>query len=303
LRDQFGSFVLQDEESSGSKGTFLVRSEDEYLEAVRALKLYSRGPAIVVSKFVRGETSSVQVCITKYGIFSGGIQRQLVNSKYLCNPGLAGSTKWCGGELGSKYSEFAQHQAQEMASIVGSELASHGYKGVFGLDLIVTPGGEVYAIEINARLTGYSHLISNMQFQEGKIPFLLLHILEFGNYKYEVTDLDALPSTAQAKKPLSYMLYNNPLPEDMVLEKYLKPGLYRFHDGQLTFVEPAYTIDALRDDESMLLLFCKYGEGDGIGRGKRIFKIIKYGKTMVRGDLNRSAQEVVLAVKDFLHVP
>jgi predicted ATP-grasp superfamily ATP-dependent carboligase len=183
LRERFeGPFVLQDEESSGSKGTYVIYNEDDYVDAVKSLKRFSQGRRIVVSQFVKGETASIQVCITKYGIFSGGIQRQLLSNKFLCNTKMAGAAKWCGGEVGATYPDIVQHQAQEIATIVGSELASHGYKGIFGIDIIITPENEVYAIEINARLTGYSHIISDMQLMAGKIPFMLLHALELGNF-------------------------------------------------------------------------------------------------------------------------
>lgn len=303
LRTRFdGPFMLQDEESSGSKGSYAIHNEDDYVDAVKSLKKFSRGRTIVASKFVHGEVSSIQVCITKYGVFSGGIQRQLVDSKYLCNTKLAGATKWCGGEIGTEYPDIVQHQAQEIASIVGSELASHGYKGIFGVDLIVTPENEVYAIEINARLTGYSHIISDLQMTEGKIPFMLLHSLELGNFKYEVTDLEALPSMGRYKKPASLLIVNNPSADDFVLQKYIRPGVYRYRAGKVEFVKEAFTLDALKG-EDMMLIFCRYNEGDTIESGKRILKIMKLGKTMSKKDLNPKSQEMVKAVKDTFGLP
>lgn len=302
LRDQFGEFVLQDEESHGSKGTYMIRNHDDYADAVKSLKKFSQGRSIVVSKLVEGETCSIQVCITKHGIFSAGVQKQLVDSKFLCNPKVQGGTRWCGGELGGDYPDIVQHQAHEMATIVGSELASHGYKGIFGVDIIVTPENEVYAIEINARLTGYSHLVSDMQLQQGKIPFMLLHILELGNFKYEVTDYDALPSISRYKRPVSYMILNNTLDEDFTLPQYIKPGVYQYKDGSLTFVKPGHSLHDLKGEDT-LLLSCKYHPGDQIGFGKRILKITRLGKSMVKGDLNLKNQQLVAAVKKTFKLP
>lgn len=302
LRDEYGDFVLQDEESAGSKGTYIVRNYEDYADAVRGLKKFSRGRSVVVSKFYPGETSSIQVCITKYGIFSGGIQRQLIDSKYLCNPKLEGATKWCGGELGTEYPDIVQHQAQEMATIVGSELASHGYKGIFGIDIIVTPENEVYAIEINARHTGYSHLISNMQLLEGKIPFLLLHVLELGNFEYEVQDLDALPSMGRYKRPVSYLIVNNPLEEDFELKKYIRPGIYRYKDGKIEFVKSGIFLNELKGEDTFLVS-SKYDEGDVIGKGKRILKITKFGKSILKDDLTPKSQAIVAAVKKEFGLP
>lgn len=303
LRQKYGDFMLQDEESSGSKGTYAIKSLDDYVDAVKSLKKYSRGRTIVVSKFEHGETASIQVCITKYGIFSGGIQKQLIDSKYLGNSSLEGANKWCGGEVGGDYPDIVYHQTQEMASVVGSELASHGYKGIFGLDLIITPDKEVYAIEINARLTGYSHVISDLQMSNGKIPFMLLHALELGNLEYNVTDSEALPSSNRYKKPASLMIVNNPLDEDLVLKHYIRPGIYRQVGNKVEFVKEGFTLQSLRGEDVMIIM-SRHGEGDTVERGRRILKIMKYGKTMAKsGDLNAKGRATVEAVKNTFDLP
>lgn len=304
LHERFGgAFMLQDEESSGSKGTYAIRNADDYVEAIKNLKKFSQGRTIVASKFVKGEIASIQVCITRYGIFSGGLQRQLVDSKYLCNLSLAGATRWCGGEVGADYPDIAQHQAQEIASVIGSELASHGYKGIFGVDLIVTPENEVYAIEINARLTGYSHVISEAQLAQGKIPFILLHVLELANFRYEVTDTEALPSFGHYKKPVSLMILNNQSEDDLVLPTYIRPGLYKQVGDRVEFVKSAFTVDALKGEDTMLI-FSRHDAGGAVGRGKRVLKVVKLGKTMSKsGDLNTKAQATVAAIKRTFDLP
>lgn len=302
LKEEYGQFVMQDEESSGSKGTFIVKNEDDYVDAVKALKKLSYSRSIIVSKYIKGQAASIQVCITKYGIFSGGVQKQLLDSQYLCDPKIEGGTKWCGGELGVEYPDIVQHQASEMATIVGSELASHGYKGIFGIDLIITPENEVYAIEINARHTGYSFLISDMQLLQGKIPFMLLHILELGNFEYEVTDLDALPSITRYKRPVSYMIVNNSTDQPFVIKKHIKPGLYKIQGDKLIYEKSAYSIADLKSDDDVLI-FSRFNEGDTAESGKRILKIIKRGKSMAKNDLNTKSQAVVEIVKKHFEIP
>jgi hypothetical protein len=302
LSDRYGQFMLQDEESSGSKGTYAIRNHDDYVDAIKSLKKFSRGRTIVVSKFVKGENASIQVCITKYGIFSGGIQRQLIDAPELCNLKLAGASKWCGGEVGTEYPDIVQHQAREMASVVGSELASHGYKGVLGIDLIITPDNEAYAIEINARLTGYSHVISDLQVVNNKVPFMLLHMLELANFRYEVTDSEALPSGTSYEKPASLLIINNPSEESFVLEHHIRPGVYKQKSGKVVFVRPGYTLGDLKHDDELLLM-CRYNEGDIIDSGKRIVKITKFGQTMNKGQLDNKAKKIVAAVKNTFDLP
>lgn len=303
LKQKYGAFMLQDEESSGSKGTYAIQNADDYVAAVKSLKKFSRGRNIVVSKFVKGEAASIQVCVTKYGIFSGGIQRQLINSKYLSNGELEGANRWCGGEVGAEYPDFVHHQAQEIASIVGSELARHGFKGIFGIDLIITPKSEVYVIEINARLTGYSHLISELQLQNDKIPFMLLHVLELGNFEYNVTDSEAFPSVGRYKKPASLLVINNSLAEDFVMPHYIKPGVYKQIGSRVKFVKSGFSLDSLRGEDT-LLLFSRHNQGDTVESGRRVVKIMKYGKTMAKnGDLNAKGRSLVTAVKNTFDLP
>lgn len=303
LKEMFGKFVIQDVESSGSKGTFVVSNELQYAAAVENLRKNSYSGVVVTSKFVKGVPYSVQVCVSKYGIFTGGLQRQLVDSKYLCNMKLASVTRWCGGELGGDYPEILKHRTQEIATIIGNELASHGYRGIFGIDLIVTPESDVYSIEINARLTGYTHILTDMQLAKRKVPFMLLHTLELGNYKYEVNDLDALPSMYSLDEKYSYMILNNLVDRPIKLEKEIKTGLYRIEKGTLTFIKPSYTIEDIKDDR-YLLIFSKYSKGETVERGKRILKMVKRGGCMAaNGDLDLKSQKLAQLVKEEFAIP
>ncbi|MGH7197091.1 MAG: ATP-grasp domain-containing protein [Candidatus Saccharimonadales bacterium] len=302
LRKKFTKFVVQDEESVGCRATFIIENQEDFLEAVAALKESSSDRAAVVSEFIPGVVASTQVCITKYGTFNTGVQRQLVNSKHLCNPELEGTAKWCGGELGGNYPEIVNLQVQQIAHIVGSELASRGYKGIFGIDIIVTPENKVYAIEINARMTGYSQLISDMQAKQGKIPFLLLHALEVGNVPYKIEDLRALPASHHYKRPLSFLVMSNPLDCGFTMKHYIRPGIYRLSGGELVFEKATCSIEYLHDEESVLII-CKYNQNDIVPRGAPMLKIMHYGSTIGAKDLTLAAQRFVKALKKQFELP
>lgn len=298
LKMIYDKFVIQDVESSGSKGTFIVSNITQYNAAVSQLHRTSYSGSVVVSEFVNGQPYSVQVCVTKYGIFTGGLQRQLVDSKYLCNVNLPGASRWCGGELGGNISEIIKHRTQEIATVVGSELGSHGYRGIFGIDLLITPENEVYAIEVNARLTGYTHILSDMQYSSGKIPFALLHTLELGNYKYEVEDLDALPTMNNTSTAYSFLILNNQIDGPLKLSQEVTNGIYSINEGgAIEYIKPGYSIIDLKSD-NQFIVFCKYRKGDSIERGKRILKIVKKGRSMAEdGDLNEEYQNFIKLIK------
>lgn len=303
LRQRLGSkFVVQDAESSGSKGTFIISKQPDYDQAVRALGKDSSG-TVVVSKFIKGLPCSVQVCITKHGIFTGGLQKQLVNSRYLCNPDGDRISSWCGGELGGAFPDIIKHRIQEIATVVGSELASHGYRGIFGIDLIVTPENEVYAIEINARLTGYTHILSDMQYVKEKIPFLLLHVLELGNYKYDVNDLEALATMTSLDEKYSYIILSNQRSEPLKLPTDIKTGLYRIDGDKVTYIKPSYSVADIKDDRD-ILIFSKFTKGAKLRVGQRVLKMVKRGKCMAsNGDLDSKSQSLIKIVKQTFQLP
>jgi hypothetical protein len=111
-----------------------------------------------------------------------------------------------------------------------------------------------------------------------------------------------LPSHNRYKKPASLLIVNNPLDEDFTLKKYIRPGVYKITDGKIQFVKEAYSIDALRGEDQLLIL-SRFGEGDAVEPGKRILKIMKLGKSMKKGELNQKAEEAVLAVKKHFKLP
>jgi ATP-grasp domain len=294
--------VLQDEESSGSKGTFIVKNDDDFADSVASLKKHARGRSIIVSTFVEGTIASVQVCISRYGIFAGAIQKQLIATPELCNPALVGSSAWCGGEVGVRMSDIIHHQAQEMATIVGSELSSHGYKGIFGIDLMITESNQVYAIEINARLTGYSHIISDMQMREGKIPFILLHTLELANMPYEVTDLNALPSNSFFSKAQSLMIISNPVADDFKIQKSILPGIYKIgKDGKIELSKVGARLNGYKG-ESGFQIICTRDQGQSVSAGKRIVYVVKPGKVLIGKKLGPKSKKIVDAVKASLEL-
>jgi hypothetical protein len=141
-----------------------------------------------------------------------------------------------------------------------------------------------------------------MQMLNGKIPFMLLHILELANYKYEVTDNEALPSTARYKKPGSLMILNNQSDEDFVLKKHIRPGVYKLVGDEVVFFKDGLSLKDCKGEDTMLI-FCRYNEGETIERGKRILKIMKLGRTMNDGDLNMKTQYLVRAVKKTFGIP
>jgi hypothetical protein len=301
LKKRFGVFVLQAEESLGSRGTFIVKNQEDYNFAAAMLANEER-PRVVVSRFVNGRPAGTQICITSRGIFTSGIHYQVTNCPTLCNTTLQNAMKWGGGEVAVPASQHVMDQVSIMATTVGERLARQGYKGIFGIDLMVTDDEEVYAIEINARLTGFSYIISELQSQRGDIPFLLLHALELGDMPYEIHSEDQLPVQPITHGPTSMLVCCNPLGHGIELEKEMQAGVYRQRGDRLVFQRPAWSPNDLTDDKDVLLL-CRYNQGDRVPGGSQIFKVIVRGETLEGNDLNARGKELLGTIKRTFRLP
>jgi hypothetical protein len=301
LKKRYDVFVLQAEESLGSRGTFIVKTVDDYRFAAAMLANEHR-PRVVISRFVDGRPAGTQICVTQHGIFTSGIHYQVTNCPSLCNTTLQNATKWGGGEVAAPASQHVMEQVRVMANVVGERLAAQGYKGIFGIDLMVTDEGEVYAIEINARMTGFSYIISELQWQRGDVPFGLLHALELGDMPYKIHKSVHLPSQQLTDGPVSMLVCCNPLGHGFQLAKEMQAGVYRRQGERLIFQRPAWSPAELSDDGDVLLL-CRYNQGDRVPGGSQMFKVIVQGETLEGNDLNARGKELMRLIKREFRLP
>jgi hypothetical protein len=75
-------------------------------------------------------------------------------------------------------------KAHTAARTVGERLQHEGYRGIFGMDFMVSEQ-NIYVLEANPRMTGLTTLLA---FLQRKVPFLLLHILELTSSTYKIEE-------------------------------------------------------------------------------------------------------------------
>ena len=69
------SVVLQDEQLSGGKGTFIIATYEQYRSALDALNRVSQHSQVVISDLVvNAQERSMQACVTASGVFVGPLQ-------------------------------------------------------------------------------------------------------------------------------------------------------------------------------------------------------------------------------------
>lgn len=182
--------IIQDEQLSAGKGSFVVNNPADYEAALKDLARLSKSQRVVVSEMVAGaKERTIQGCVTKAGVLTGPLQRQIVAHPVLANRAVAEGDKFCGAQiLTSDQGTDTHRQAAAIAARVGQKLAEKGYKGIFGVDFLLGQDGKLYILEVNARITGVTILLTALFKGENAIPFYLLHILELGGYDYQITD-------------------------------------------------------------------------------------------------------------------
>lgn len=182
----------------GGRGTFFVKSGRDYQKLQHAIRggrwRDTKLRTSAIHKLIDGTPASLALCLTRHGILLSGLQRQLIDLPY-CRD-IPEDGIFCGHSWGEDlWPRHVQAEASRQARLIGEYLAGMGYKGILGIDFVVTEDkGQVYALECNPRLTGAFPMLSQLHLRHGIIPMDVFHMLEFLGLPYQIE-----PSSLNAK--------------------------------------------------------------------------------------------------------
>jgi hypothetical protein len=178
--------VVQHPSFSGGQGTYFVSDQTDFDNCIESLLQHMKSEdLIVVSKKLQSPCErTLQVCVTKSTILVGPAQAQLVGHPLLTST-RQGDIQFCGGRImPGLLSDRLYDKAHTAARTVGERLQHEGYRGIFGMDFMVSEQ-NIYVLEANPRMTGLTTLLA---FLQRKVPFLLLHILELTSSTYKIEE-------------------------------------------------------------------------------------------------------------------
>lgn len=168
----YSRFVIQKNISSGGKGTYLLTSNNESC----IFNELEEGELYIVSPYIENAYSiNIHLCISDNCILQFPLSLQitkLVNHKIL----------YCGSDYTTttNMSFKIKNKIQTKVNKICEMLKLLGYKGVLGIDLIIT-NQHIYFIEINPRFQGSSMPLSKSLI-DNKLPSLYeLHMAAFEN--------------------------------------------------------------------------------------------------------------------------
>ena len=213
FKEKFGErlvFQLTDYTIGGGLGTFFIDSKkdlEKFREFVERRSEERILEYVNVTERIEGRQASVAGCATHYGTVACVLQNQIMDQPELA--ALVGrSGVWLGQDWNVRFSEKAQLLAEEQVKKWGEYIYKKGYKGIFGLDLMVGAEDEVYVIECNSRYTGAFPVLTMTQLKNKETPIDVWHLLEWFDIEYEMDVEEVQKACRQPKKAAQLLLHN-----------------------------------------------------------------------------------------------
>ena len=275
------NLVVQIDDSTGGKGTFLVDNAVQ-LEALLPQLLAAAQP-LAVSRRIKGVSRGLQ-CM----IYDGRVlglpwwHKDLVGLAEVCKLDDPAATHYCGAVLENIPAEF-QTTVQRLIERVGKFLIESGYYGIFGLDIVVDEAtGQIYLIEINPRFTAVSHLYATAMRAVGyETDFLTAHVQGLLDGPDKAT-ADQLTVARPLPAEFYYFKLQNLSNSPVRLKDDCRLGVYSSEGRYLRF---GWGIDALRQASEMVVI-PEFARSLQRSSGDRVFSVIGRGDPLQTGRLS-----------------
>ncbi len=241
--------VFQLPRGFSGNSTFLIKNKKDLQGIIEKYE----GREFKVSNYLKGDTYTINACVTKFGIAVSQPIFQITGlTDYNKNQlGTSGNDY----SYGEKLSDVEKKKVFEYTKKIGKYLAQSGYQGIFGLDFVINKN-NVDLIEINPRFVGSIPVFTKLQLQKGEIPFLFLHLLEFlridynfelskDHYSYDIW-------YKQNNYHFSQLILRNTEENDIKIKKTMISGVYKIKENKIVFKNKNYFVEDLKDGEFLI---------------------------------------------------
>jgi hypothetical protein len=161
--------------------TFFISSAADFRARAGAI---AAAPEVKIMRRIRCRPLTIEGCVTRHGTLVGPLMAELIGFPSL-TPHRGG---WCGNEMApQRLGPDLRQRALQATLAIGRKLRRVGYRGYFGLDLLLDQdSGALYLGELNPRITGATSLTSQAALDVGSVPLFLYHLLEWFEVDYGV---------------------------------------------------------------------------------------------------------------------
>lgn len=301
-------FQITDYSKGGGIGTFFVSDIEKFREFhgfVQRRRAAGRNLRRVnVTRFIEGESASINVCVTRHGILTSRVQRQIVDVREVV--GYYGrSGVFCGHDWGERYSERIQRRAQKLVKNLGELMYKNGYRGIFGIDLVANrETDDVQMVECNSRYTGAFPVYTMLQKKAGEIPVDAWHLLEFAGVEYDM-DFAAVQRSYEQVKTGAQLILHNLERAWVAVRGDVKAGVYRInkpsaisHQSSLEWVRDGFSLEDIQGEDEFVFTDGVPYKNVRLKPGARIGRVI-FRRTVMEDEGNQLQPEVKRAMKEF----
>lgn len=214
--------VVQTAHGNAGQGTRLLTCEADFVAASAALA----GARVSLSRWLGDLSLNINAAVVAGQALVGFPSVQLVGEPALAAP-------W-GGYGGNDYSAACGlggallQDVQEQTVRLGSQLAAHGFEGLYGLDFVVAQeDGRAYAVDLNPRWQGSTALACQAAVADGRLP-LAVAVLACQAGRLEPADVLALRDSFRRPLQGAQLSLRVPAGPDRTLTRTARPGSYAF---------------------------------------------------------------------------
>jgi len=187
----------------------------------------------------------------------------------------------------ANFSDHANQQANKIAERLGAHFATLGYKGIFGLDMLLDKDTDkLYVVECNPRLLGSFPCLPMIQEVNGEPNILGFHTLEFLNHNYRI-DIKSVNTVMRRPKPGGQMICHNLLYCWAANQQELTAGVYSYRAGKFIWQRPGYHYKHLQNNNEFLLADGVPVKDSKLTPNQRLLRILS-----LRGVINKQSYKL-----------
>lgn len=287
-------------QGGGEGNTFVEKKGDleKFWRKVKKLEEIYELQNLIVERKIEGISPSITGCITRYGVLTGVVQTQIIDIPEVVNVKKGGGM-FVGHDWSFRhYPQNIQKQAEKIAKRFGEYLYQWGYKGIFGMDLIVERGTDkVYPCECNPRYTGAFPVYSMIQWRQGEPLFDVFHLLEHLSLDYEI-NFRRVQELYQQKKEGAHLVISNRFDRWVRVDGEIRAGAYQLKNNELEFLRPGFSLLDIKNEDEFVLTDGVPFRGAVIKPNLRILKIIFLRRILTDDEKNidRRTKKIVQVV-------
>lgn len=273
-------FQLPDYTVGGGLGTFFINQKQDFLDFkdfIKRRRLVREINVVNVTKFIDGEPSSITGCATRFGVVTGVLQKQIIDQPELV--ALQGrSGVWLGHDWHVGFSDKAQAEAEEWCQHWGEYMYKKGYRGIYGLDVVVDKEERVWPVECNSRYTGAFPVYTMMQLAQGEVPLDVWHLLEWMDIDYQI-DIDQIQKLSRMSKKGAQLLLHNVDRRFVVVTEEVRAGVYKMSNLRspkikLEWVRDGFSILDIKNENELVLCDKVVGQHTVLKPAERLGRLL-----------------------------